>query len=112
MTTTIASSIVTDSVVETKVMKAPLIEKAPKTLITGGLHYSLLSRVKNALTSEQQLKFEAGSKMLSLTDGRGQVQQISEKYLKLANDVGGAKYLSQVRSSHVRKLIADKNLLA
>ena len=88
------------------------IVKIAKTILKDGLHYSLLSRVRNAYTPEQQKKLESGKKPLELVDGRGQSQTISSCYQQIANKLGGAKYLSSVRTSGVRKALKESGDIA
>jgi len=80
--------------------KAPLIQKAPKTIIEGGLSYSLVSRLLNAMNEETRTKASAGDQV-SLVDGRGQTQEVSSLAVELAKSLG-AKMLSSVKSAYLR----------
>jgi hypothetical protein len=86
----------------------PKITKKPKTILDGGLTYSLLSRVRNAYPADLRVELEEGSEILELVDGRGSDREISAVYVDIARDLGGAKYLSSVRTSHVKRLLKTK----
>ena len=88
--------------------KAPLIVKAPKTLLPDGFHYSLLSRVRNAFSANAQATMEsAKGDILTLVDGRGQTQKVHSCYVDIAQELG-AKWLSENRTSHVKKVLTEK----
>lgn len=83
------------------VVAAPVaITKTPKTILEGGLSYSLVSRLLNAMNEEDRKKASAGEKV-KLVDGRGQEQEVSKLAVDLANSLG-AKKLSEVKSAFLR----------
>ena len=94
-----------------KTEEKPKPTKKPKTILAGGLTYSLLSRVRNAFPADMRVGIEKGAEILELVDGRGTEQVISDAYLSIAKDLGGAKYLSTVRSSHVKRELKAKGLI-
>jgi outer membrane biosynthesis protein TonB len=85
--------------------------KKPKTILEGGLTYSLLSRVRNAFPADMRSDIESEAEVLELVDGRGTEQTISEAYLVFAIELGGAKYLSSVRSSHVKRELKARGII-
>ena len=91
-------------------LEAAKAKKKPKTILEEGLTYSLLTRVRNSFNKNLWAKMEKGSNTLTLIDGRGTEQKISEIYIQMAKDLGGAKYLSSVRSSHVRRALREKGI--
>lgn len=91
-------------------LEAAKAKKKPKTILEEGLTYSLLTRVRNSFNKNLWAKMEKGSNMLTMIDGRGTEQKISEIYIQMAKDLGGAKYLSSVRSSHVRRALREKGV--
>jgi len=86
-----------------EVKTAPVITKAPKTVLEGGLTYSLVSRLLNSLSAEVRKTVETGS-MVSLVDGRGQTQEVSQLAIDLAANLG-AKKLAEVKSAYLRPRI-------
>lgn len=92
-------------------LEAAKAKKKPKTILEGGLSYSLLTRVRNAFPKDKHASIEKGSKMLDVIDGRGTEQKISDAYVAIAKDLGGAKYLASVRSSHVKRELKAKGLI-
>lgn len=91
-------------------LEAAKAKKLPKTILDSGLTYSLLSRVRNAFNKNLWAEMEKGTEMLSMVDGRGTEQTISDIYVGIANDLGGAKYLASVRTSHVRRALREKGV--
>lgn len=82
-------------------VKKPMIEKRPKTVLEGGMTYSLISRVKNSFKRADYEKIGKGSKCVELVDGRGSDQVIEEVFLTIANQLG-ARFLAGVKSSYLR----------
>lgn len=101
------------SLTDAKDKPAPTKSKAKKekkarpemTVLSDGLTYSLLSRVRNAFPATEQKEIEKGQEVLKMIDGRGQTQEISKGYVAIANKFGGAGFLSSVRTSAVRILL-------
>jgi hypothetical protein len=89
-------------VAKVEATKETKIAKTAKTELENGLHYSLLTRVRNAFTEAKAKELEAGHEVLTLVDGRGQAQQISSFWVGQAEQLGGAEYLSSVRTSNVK----------
>lgn len=99
----LAKKAVIDATPKMTALEASKIKKLPKTILDGGLTYSLLSRVRNAFSKEARTIHEKGSKMMEMIDGRGSEVQMSDAYIATANSLGGAKYLASVRTHQVRK---------
>jgi hypothetical protein len=91
-------------------LEAAKAKKLPKTILDNKLTYSLLTRVRNAFNKDLWAKMEKGSNKLKMVDGRGTEQTISDIYIAIAEDLGGAKYLSSVRTSHVRRALREKGV--
>jgi hypothetical protein len=92
-------------------LEAAKAKKLPKTILDSGLTYSLLTRVRNAFNKNLWAKMEKDSNSLAMVDGRGTEQKISDIYISIAEDLGGAKYLSSVRTSHVRRALREKGVV-
>lgn len=85
--------------------------KPSKTILKGGLTYSLLSRVRNAFPADMRSGVEEGHDTLEMVDGRGTTQTISSAYVAISEELGGAKYLSTVRTSHVKRALKENGTL-
>lgn len=88
-------------------LEAAKAKKLPKTILKGGLTYSLLTRVRNAFSKEMIKTMEKGTETMKMVDGRGTENTISKIWEEIATEVGGAKYLASVRTSKVRIKIRE-----
>ena len=75
--------------------------KPPKTILENGLTYSLVSRVINALSLEDQRKVSASKDIVEMVDGRGTTKKVPTIAITLAGQLG-AKFLASVKSSFLR----------